>query len=329
MEIIKTLDQTLSFPNPVVTIGNFDGVHRGHQKIFRRVVEKAREIGGTPIAITFTPHPVRVLAPERGLKLINTLEDKRELIARTGIEALICISFDREFARTEPDSFIRDVLVEKLGACWVIVGHSYSFGKGKKGTTAMLRLRGKKYGFKVSVVRYATVTGDVVSSSRIRSLVLRGRVCETARMLGRAYHINGTVIKGAGRGGPLLHTPTANLLTPNELIPKEGVYAVRVSLSEPAAGDCMPAGAGTPVRVCDGVANIGANPTFGDTGMSCEVHLFDFNRNLVGEAIRLHFIDWIRDERKFSGARELEEHIKRDIETSREILARKTPPLYL
>ncbi|HEX8949805.1 MAG TPA: bifunctional riboflavin kinase/FAD synthetase [Dissulfurispiraceae bacterium] len=316
MEVISDLSAEFNYPNPVVTIGNFDGVHIGHQKIFRQVVEKAREIGGTPIAITFNPHPVRVLAPERGLKMLNTVDGKREFIARMGIKVLICIRFDRGFAHTEPDEFIKNVLVGKIGAKWVIVGHSYSFGKGKKGTTAMLRARGAKYGFKVRVVRYATVNDDVVSSSRIRSLLLRGRVCEASRMLGRAYHINGMVIKGAGRGGPLLHTPTANLVTSNELIPKEGVYAVRVSFKEGG-------------EVYDGVANIGKNPTFDDTKMNYEVHIFDFNRNVVGEQLRLHFIDRIRDERKFSGIKELEEYIHKDIEKAKEILSRRKDPLFL
>ena len=326
MEVISDLSAEFNYRNPVVTIGNFDGVHTGHRKIFRQVVEKAREIGGTPIAITFNPHPVRVLAPERGLKMLNTVDDKREFIARMGIKVLVCIRFDREFAHTEPDEFIKNVLVGRIGAKWVIVGHSYSFGKGKKGTTAMLRARGAKYGFKVRVVRYATVNDDVVSSSRIRSLLLRGRVCEASRMLGRAYHINGTVIKGAGRGGPLLHTPTANLVTANELIPKEGVYAVRVSFPPHHP---LGKGGSRGGEVFDGVANIGKNPTFDDTKMNYEVHIFDFNRNVLGEQLRLHFIDRIRDERKFSGIKELEEYIHRDIEKAKEILSRRKDPLFL
>ncbi|MBZ0155860.1 MAG: bifunctional riboflavin kinase/FMN adenylyltransferase [Alphaproteobacteria bacterium] len=341
MEVIKRISSKLHYPNPVVTIGNFDGVHLGHQKVFLKVAEKAAEINGTPIAVTFAPHPVRVLAPERGLKMITTLEEKRELIARMGIEVLICITFDKAFSHMTPDDFIRDVLVEKIGAHWAIVGHSYSFGKGKKGTTAMLRIRGKKYGFKVSVVRYAQLHGEKVSSSRVRSALSRGRVCEAACMLGRAYHIEGTVVKGAGRGGPLLHTPTANLSTSHELIPREGVYAVRVSMK----GRPLPSGNGSETKriwppfslhpspgteVFDGVANIGRNPTFPDGVMNYEVHIFGFNRNIVGERLRLHFIDRIRDEKKFSGIPELQEHIRRDIATAGTILDRKkNVPLFL
>ncbi|MBF0559051.1 MAG: bifunctional riboflavin kinase/FAD synthetase [Nitrospirae bacterium] len=316
MEIIKDLAARLAYDNPVVTIGNFDGIHLGHQKIFSCVVAKAQEISGTPIAITFHPHPVRVLAPERGLKLISILDDKKAFIQRMGIKVLICISFDKDFAHTDPDTFIRNILVDAIGAKWVIVGHSYSFGKGKKGTTSTLRVKGKKYGFKAHVVRSVKVYGDVVSSSRIRSLLLRGRVCETSRMLGRAYHISGTVIKGAGRGDALLKTPTANIATANELIPKEGVYAVRVSLKGQK-------------QVYDGVANIGSNPTFDGKTVSYEVHLFDFNRNLIGEQLRLHFIDRIREEKKFTSVQELKDHIDRDIIQAKKILSSRNDLLFL
>ena len=322
MKIIREIKDKLDYPNPVVTIGNFDGVHIGHQKIFRSVVEKAREINGTPIAITFNPHPVRVLAPERGLKIITTPEDKTRLIADLGIKVLICIPFDREFARTDPDDFINDVLVGRLGVKYVIVGHSYSFGKGKKGTTALLRRRGLKYGFKVTVVRYATVYDDVVSSSRVRSLVLRGRVCEASMMLGRAYHIEGLVVKGAGRGASLLHTPTANISTTNELIPKEGVYAVRVSFPETLDARRL-------TLFYDGVANIGKNPTFGEVPMSYEVHIFDFNQDLVGKRLKVHFIDRIRDEKKFSGIHELEDQIHKDIEKTKLILSKRSDHLFI
>lgn len=316
MEIIRDLTGRLDYRNPVVTIGNFDGVHLGHQKIFSRVVDKAEEISGTPMAITFAPHPVRVLAPERGLKLIITYADKKEFIERMGIKVLICIAFSKDFAHTDPDAFIKNTLVDAIGAKCVIVGHSYSFGKGKKGTTATLRGKGKKYGFRTHVVRSVKVYGDVVSSSRIRSLLLRGRVCEASRMLGRAYHISGTVIKGAGRGDALLRTPTANITTANELMPKDGVYAVRVSLDGQD-------------HVYDGAANIGVNPTFDGKTMSCEIHLFDFNRNLLGEPLRLHFIDRIRDEKKFTSVQELKDQIDRDITQAKKILSLRSDRLFL
>jgi riboflavin kinase/FMN adenylyltransferase len=338
MEIISELTKPLEYKRPVVTIGNFDGVHLGHQKIFNQVIAKAEETGGTPIAITFHPHPARVLAPERGLKMITSPEDKETLIEQAGIKALIRISFNRDFSHTDPEAFIQNVLVDVIGAKWVIVGHSYSFGKSKKGTTSMLRARGRKYGFKTQVVRYAKVYDDVVSSSRIRSLLLRGRVCEASSMLGRAYHISGTVVKGAGRGGPLLNTPTANITTPNELIPREGVYAVRVSFRR-RNSDAVNRSSSLcplPFAVCppssevfDGVANLGSNPTFGDAPMSYEVHIFGFNKNLIGEHLRLHFIDRIREERKFDSVQDLKDHIGNDLRQARRILSSRKDRLFL
>ncbi len=325
MEIISDLRRRFDFKNPVITIGNFDGVHIGHQKIFKSVVENAKAIKGTPLAITFDPHPVRVIAPERGLKMITSFDDKVELMSRSGIAVILTIPFDREFAKTEPEGFIQQILVGKLGAKWVIVGHSYTFGKAKKGTTALLRRKGRKYGFKVSVIRYAKAYGEIVSSSRVRSLLLRGRVCEAGTLLGRPYHIQGEVIKGAGRGASLLHTPTANILTPNELIPREGVYAVKVSF----VCDHHAKSARQMRKTYDGVANIGKNPTFHGEALSYEVHLFDFDGDLLGEKMRIHFIERIRDERKFSTVQELEEQIDGDKKKARYILSRRDDPLYL
>ena len=313
MEIIKGLPELLPYRAPVVTIGNFDGVHIGHQKIFRDVVEKSVELKGTPVAMTFDPHPVRVLSPERGLKLITSPGDKARLISDTGIKSLICVDFNREFAHTDAEDFIKEIIVGRLKVKWIVVGHNYTFGRGKKGNAALLRRRGQKYGFGVSVVRYAKVGGDIVSSSRVRHSVVAGKVGEVANMLDRAYHIDGVVIKGAGRGSSMLNTPTANLATENELIPKEGVYAVRVSFEK---------------HVYDGVANLGRNPTFKEGKLSYEVHILDFHKNLLARSIRVHFIKRIRDEKKFSCIEDLFEHIKLDIDTARQILNKRRTPLY-
>jgi riboflavin kinase / FMN adenylyltransferase len=314
MGIIKGLPERFLDSTKVITIGNFDGVHIGHQKIFGTVVEKAKKIKGTPVAMTFEPHPVRVLSPERGLRLITSPEDKTRLIFETGIKAIICVDFDRNFAHTDAEDFIKEFLVDRLRAKWIIVGHNYTFGRAKKGNTALLRRRGKKYGFGVSVVRYAKVRGGIVSSSRVRHAVLSGKVGEASQMLGRAYHIDGIVIKGAGRGTSLLKTPTANIATDNELIPKEGVYAVRVTM----AG-----------RVYDGVANIGKNPTFKEGRMSYEVHIFNFHGNVLGRRLRVHFIGRIRDEKKFSCIEELFEHIMKDIESAKQLLKKRKMVLSL
>lgn len=314
MATIKELPEYFSKGSPVVTLGNFDGVHIGHQKIFKAVVSKAQELKVKAIAITFDPHPVKVLLPDRGLKLITTPETKAGLIFTSGITDIVIIDFNKDFAQTDADDFINDVIVGLLKAQWVVVGHNYTFGRGKKGNAALLRKRGKEYGFGVSVVRHATMSGEIVSSSGVRSAIINGRVAEAARMLGRAYQIEGRVVTGAGRGVKLLDTPTANIATDNELIPKDGVYVVRVSIGD---------------RVYDGVANLGRNPTFKAANPSYEVHIFDFHKNLVGKRLRVHFIARLRDEKKFGCIETLHDQIKKDIDTARKYLAKKDTLLYL
>jgi riboflavin kinase/FMN adenylyltransferase len=314
MEITEDFIDYFKQARTVVTLGNFDGIHKGHQKIFAAVVNKARELKGTPVAITFDPHPVKVLLPERGLRLITTAHDKESLIFSAGIRELINIDFNADFAHTDAEDFIKEIIVGLLKARWVIVGHNYTFGRAKKGNAALLRKLGRKLGFGVSVVRSAMLTGDLISSSRVRSALSGGRSTEVSMMLGRAYHIDGTVIKGAGRGASLLNTPTANLATENELVPKEGVYAVRISFDK---------------TVREGVANIGRNPTFKEGVMSYEVHILDFSRNLLGRKLRVHFIERLRDEKKFSCVEDLIAQISKDIDMARQVLRRKRTILYL
>lgn len=303
---LKALKQT--YKKPILTIGNFDGVHIGHQKIFRLVNETAAAVKGTPVAITFDPHPVRVLAPESGLRLITPFEEKIRLMGLYGIDVVVCINFDRDFANKNPETFVKEVIVDRLGAQEVIVGHNYAFGKGKKGSTEMLRRRGKKYGFTLKVVRNTRVLGSVVSSSHIRGLIARGRVYEAASLLGRPYMLQGRVVRGAGRGAKILNTPTANIKPLNELIPKDGVYAVRAGLGG---------------KLYDAVANIGTNPTFGDKETSYEVHLFDFAKNIIDKDLRVYFIERLRDEKTFRDIKVLQDNIAKDIACARNILKTK------
>jgi riboflavin kinase/FMN adenylyltransferase len=315
MVIIRGLEYLKEkYRNVVLTIGNFDGVHIGHQKIFRNVVQRAKTMEGTALAITFDPHPLKVIAPERGVRLLTPFPEKARLMELFGMEVLICVHFDREFANTRPDDFIRDVIGQRIGAKEVIVGHNYAFGKGKKGSTGLLRARSRKYGFTFRVIRSARLYGDVVSSSRIRSLLARGRVCESSWLLGRPYMIEGKVVRGEGRGESLLNVPTANIGSSSELMPREGVYAVKVDLGG---------------KILDGAANIGKNPTFGEHKMSYEVHIFEFSENILGKNIRVHFIDRIRDEKTFPDFRILRENILRDIERAKEILRTKKYPKLL
>ena len=301
-----------SYRNTVLTIGNFDGVHLGHQKIITTVLRRAKEMKGTPMAITFDPHPMMVIAPERKIKILTTLEEKAKLMEEMGIKVFLCIQFTKAFSIMHPDDFITDVLVKKINAREIIVGTNYTFGKNKKGTVELLRRRGKKHGFTVKVIRNAKLHGDIVSSSKIRDLLTRGTVFEASIFLGRAYSIEGSVIKGKGRGKSLLNVPTANITTPVEIAPREGVYAVRVNYNG---------------SIYEGVANIGKNPTFGNSDVSYEAHLLNFSGNLLGEIIRIYFIDRIRNELLFPDALSLEKQIRTDIESAKEILSKNHPKL--
>jgi riboflavin kinase/FMN adenylyltransferase len=313
MEIVRGLaNLNTSYPNTVLTIGNYDGIHLGHQKILAMVLNRAQEIGGTSMVMSFDPHPVKVLAPERNMKLLTTPEEKARLLEEMGIDVLLCVKFDKEFSSMLPDDFIQYVLVDKIHVKEIIVGTEYAFGKNKKGTIDLLRRRGEKLGFGVKAVRNVLVHGRAVSSSTIRGFLQKGAVSEVTNYLGRAYSIEGTVIKGKGRGRSILHVPTANISTPVEIAPKEGVYAVRVGLED---------------IVYNGVANIGKNPTFGNAEVSYEVHLFDFDGDLLGKNLRIYFIERIRGERTFPDAESLGKQIQDDIERGKEILSTKNPKL--
>ncbi len=293
------------FRDIVMTIGNFDGLHIGHQKILRMVKEDATSRSGISAVLTFEPHPSKVLKPHRELKIITPFREKAQLIQDTGIDLLLCLTFDSGLAMMEPEDFIRDIIVERIRPVEVIVGSNYTFGKGRKGTTELLRRLGKRYGFITKVIRNRVVSGEVVSSTRIRRLIGNGKVYEASLLLGRPYRIRGKVIKGKGRGERFLHIPTANIGTDYELIPAEGVYVVHVELDNMLYG---------------GVMNIGKNPTFGENPLSLEVHILDFTGNLLGKEISVHFLKRLRPERRFPTIEGLKEAIIHDIDSARHIL---------
>ncbi len=297
-----------TFKNPVLTIGNFDGVHLGHQRIFRLVREKAREIGGQSIVYTFDPHPVQELAPERKPLLITTPEEKVRLIEEQGIDTLIVAKFTREYAAQTAEEFVKEVLYDEIKIRHIFVGHDFTFGKGRLGNIALLMELGKKYGFHAEMVEAVRVDGLVVSSTRIRQLVALGEMREAAKLLGRPYVLRGEVIHGHGRGSKKLGFPTANIRPTGELIPKPGIYAVWV-----LCGD----------QRYPGVVNLGWNPTFQDQKFSVEVHILDFHRDIYGELLGLEFVERLRDERAFTGPEELIAQIKKDIVKTRQILSPK------
>jgi riboflavin kinase/FMN adenylyltransferase len=300
---IENVKQKL--PHPVLTLGNFDGVHLGHQAIFRLLKERARKKNGTSVVFTFVPHPLSVIAPERAPKLLTTYKEKIELIKKCGIDVIICANFTKEFATLKAEDFVKDVLCRIIEVKEIFIGSNYLFGKGRRGSPELLKSLGKESGFTVTVIDEIKMNDTTFSSSKIRTLVAKGKVDEASKFLGRLYSVEGMVISGAKRGKSLLKTPTANLSTANELLPKDGVYAVTVELDRKTYG---------------GATNIGYNPTFKDKKFSFETHILDFDGELLGRTLRVNFIKRIRDEMKFSNVKELSIQLKKDIEDIRQVI---------
>lgn len=307
MEIIADNKKIIEpYPNAVVTIGNFDGVHVGHQALFHQVIEKAESLSGTSVVVTFEPHPVRVLNGIKRFPLITLYEQKVELIAATGIDILVCIAFTREFAAMPARAFVEKVLCEKIGMKAVIVGPDYSFGQKRQGNIALLKEMGKTHGFEAIVSGWIEKGPGRISSTEIRNRVRAGEVDRAAVLLGRHYQVRGTVVQGRDRGGRLLGFPTANLTLYDELCPKGGVYAVTVEYDG---------------AFYKGVANIGYSPTFDNGEFSVEVHILHFSQDIYGKPIRVNFIQRLRGEKKFPGSEALAVQIGKDIEKALKILA--------
>jgi riboflavin kinase / FMN adenylyltransferase len=293
------------FSRTVVTVGNFDGVHLGHRAILARVAGRAKELGSQPVALTFDPHPVKVLRPRVHLPLLTTPEQKFHLLAEAGMAAVVVLPFTQEFSAISARDFVRRYFVERLKAREVVVGHDYSFGRNREGNIELLRELGQTLGFTVQVVWAVEVNGAVVSSSLIRAMLKLGKVEEAARLLGRPYGVSGRVIAGKGRGAKVLGIPTANILPENDLLPASGIYAVVAR-----RGD----------EVLPGVANIGTCPTFDNQALSLEVHIFDFAGELYGEELSVAFVARLREERRFPSIEALAAQIRADIETARRVL---------
>ncbi len=305
MRIITSLDEIEApFLNAVVTVGNFDGVHLGHQALMQKVKERTKDINGTSVVFTFEPHPVKVLRGKH-LPLITPFPRKMELIAQQGIEIAICPPFTKEFAQIEAREFICEILMKKIGMKEMVVGYDFAFGKKREGNIDTLKKWGRELGFKVYVVGPICINGIIVSSTKVRELIMAGEMEKVKELLGRYYQVTGTVIKGKDRGGRLLGIPTANLKLVNEVFPKNGVYAVEVIYED---------------KAYLGVANIGFNPTFGDNALSVETHILDFNQNIYGKVIRVNFVKRLRDEKKFANLKALKAQIQKDIEVARRVL---------
>jgi riboflavin kinase/FMN adenylyltransferase len=291
-----------SWKTPVLALGNFDGLHRGHMKIIERVRRTAEERGATPVVLTFDPHPTRVVRPDRALRVLMSEAQKVEVLASAGVRGVAIVRFTAEMSRWEPERFVRLVLVEWLGVSEVWVGGNFLFGRDRSGTFAVLRSLGERHGFRADKIDPVSVRDDVVSSTRIRRLLAGGSVDEAGVLLGRHFYIDGEVVAGDARGRAL-GFPTANLRTGNEMVPANGVYA-------------------TIARTADGfqpaVTNIGVRPTFdGGGAASIETHLLRGGRDLYGAHLRLYFVQRLRDEQAFVSADALKARIDEDCREAR------------
>ena len=299
MEVLHFPDDTPPawLVHPVLALGNFDGLHRGHLKIIERVRRGAAEHGGTPMAMTFDPHPSRVVRPDKAAPLLMTKQQRIEALGRAGIVAVAVVRFTRELSQWDPETFVRTVLADWLHVSEVWVGANFLFGHVRSGNFSTLRTLGQRYGFradKIDPVRYKEF---VVSSTRVRRLVAEGRMDEAGALLGHQYYIDGRVVPGAHRGRGL-GFPTANLETENELLPPNGVYATMTTID----GIIHPS-----------ITNVGVRPTFGDTTKTMiEAYILGYEGDLYGRQVRLGFVQRLRDERRFEDVDALRAQIDAD-----------------
>jgi riboflavin kinase / FMN adenylyltransferase len=309
-------DPRPTWRSPVLALGNFDGLHRGHVKIIERIQRGAVERGGTSVVLTFDPHPPRILRPDKAPALLMTKTQKLDALARAGVQGAAVVRFTREMSQWEPETFVRSVLVEWLRVAEVWVGADFQFGRERSGNFTLLRSLGAQHGFRAEKIDPIRYKDFIVSSTRIRRLVSEGRVDEAGALLGHHYAIDGTVVEGAKRGREI-GFPTANLSTSNELIPPHGVYATALTIDG---------------RLHPSVTNVGQRPTFGDQlARTIETHVlnpFDSRVggdgtdalaqgsaawNLYGRTVRLAFVQRLRDERKFPDLDALQEQIAADV----------------
>jgi riboflavin kinase / FMN adenylyltransferase len=307
--------ETIHFPDdarpawlshPVLALGNFDGLHRGHQKIIERVKRGAVEHGGTPMAMTFDPHPPRVVRPDKAPPLLMTKAQKLEALHQAGIRCVAVVRFTRELSEWDPETFVRTALVDWLRVSEVWVGANFLFGHERSGNFSLLRTLGQRYGFRADKIDPVRYKDFVVSSTRVRRLVGEGRVDEAGALLGHGFFVDGVVVEGRRRGREL-GFPTANLSTDNELLPPHGVYATTTTID----GIVYP-----------GLTNIGTRPTFGESTTTVETHILGFSGDLYGRLVRLGFVLRLRDERKFEDVDALRAQIEADRRRAERLFSR-------
>lgn len=306
MRIYHNLDDFSSIRNAVVTSGTFDGVHVGHQKILSRLHEIAERTKGDTVVITFWPHPRLVLYPDADLKLLNTFEEKAELIKEQGVHHLLRIPFTKEFSQLSSEEFITKILVEKIGTKKLVIGYDHHFGKNREGSFEQLKLNGPKYGFDVEEISRQDVDHVGVSSSKIRKAIETSDLETATHLLGRPYSISGRVIKG-DKLGRTIGFPTANIEidSTHKLVPADGIYAVTVQHGHAAY---------------NGMLYIGNRPTVDGIKRNIEVNIFNFDREIYGESLTINFHHYIRDDIKFASLEELKSQMEKDQEESTQIL---------
>lgn len=308
MQVFESLDLPVKFPNPVLTIGNYDGVHVGHRTIIEITKGKAREMGGTSMLMTFHPHPLHVLRPDKELPSITPLEEKKRLIEEAGVEVLLIVPFTEEFSHVTPEDYVKDILVRRLDIKGLVVGYDFRFGRGGRGDIEGMKKYAEAYGFFVEVVSAVTIGGEKVGSNKIRRLLRSGDIDRANLLLGRPYMVSGKVIRGEGRGRAF-GFPTINLKTDFDLVPPNGVY-----ISEVMIGN----------QRLQSATNIGYNPTFGGQERTIETFIFDYDGELYGKDVRLFFHVKLREEVQFESVSELRQQIEQDVIAAREYFARRT-----
>ncbi len=307
MEIFRhSEDRSLSISKPILSMGNFDGIHLGHQALLQRVVQEAKSQGGRSVVLTFEPHPLKILAPERAPRLILAHKDKMRLFQSSGVEVVIIQAFNPTFANVEAEEFVRHYLIDRLKVHKIWVGRDLRFGKGRKGRVEDLIRWGAEGGLKVGIVEPIQLEGARISSSRIRKLIEQGDVHEVHRFLGRYHFVSGRVAPGHQRGRNL-GFPTANIVTRIEVLPLDGIYATFLQVDG---------------RLWPSVTNLGFNPTFGEGPRTIESYIFDFQEDLYGQPVSLFFIKRIREEKKFPSPDLLVKQMKKDVLSAQEILSR-------
>jgi riboflavin kinase/FMN adenylyltransferase len=303
---LKNIDHV---PNTVLTVGTFDGVHRGHRALIETVVDKARQRNARSVVVTFDPHPREIINPGKsGIQMLTTLKERCELLEDIGVDVLLVIPFDRDFSLLTSEEFVRDVIYKKVGVSEFVIGYDHQFGRDREGTIETIEKLGEKLGFDSHVVSKQEMGDVTISSTLIRkTLSEEGNVKQAAEYLNRRYLLNGIVTHGDQRGKPI-GFPTANLKPEheNKVIPKNGVYAVKVRVEGVWYG---------------GMMNIGIRPTFEGQERTLEVNIFSFNKDIYGQTIQVRFIDRIRDEMKFSGIEELKDQLAKDKKMTLELMS--------